>query len=56
MSLLFYFAFRDENRTNSIIDKNEFSTIAKVYEIKSGRSFNYARYYYFFKNEKYFSG
>lgn len=56
MCLLFYFGNNSQKKENTIIDKNKFSTIAKVYEIKSKRSFTYARYYFFFSGEKYFSG
>ena len=56
ISLLVYFAFNSQKNKNKIIDKNRFSTVAKIYEIKSKRSFIYARYYFYFNNEKHFSG
>lgn len=56
MGLLVYFANSSQKKENAIIDKNKFLTIAKVYEIRSKRSFTYARYYYLFNGQKYFSG
>lgn len=56
MSFLCYFAYWSTKNKDQTIHTNKINTITKVYEIKSKRSFTYARYYYYFNGKKYFSG
>ena len=55
MGYFIYLSNSDENRKNGAISKNKFTTIAKVYEIESGRNYNYAHFYFFFNEKKYYS-
>ncbi|MCV9932945.1 hypothetical protein OIU80_11700 [Flavobacterium sp. LS1R47] len=56
MVFFIYLSNRDESKNNEMINKSKFTTIAKVYEIKSGKTYTYARFYFFFNQEKYYSG
>lgn len=55
MGYFIYLSNRDENKSNEIINKNKFSTIARVYKIESGKTYTYAHFYFFFNKEKYSS-
>lgn len=55
LGLLFYLSYSSQKDKNNLIDKNKTLTIAKIYEIKSGRTFTSAEYYFYYKNKKYFS-
>ncbi|MFH6996047.1 hypothetical protein [Flavobacterium sp. FlaQc-48] len=50
-----YLSNRNESKNNEIINKNKFTTIAKVYDIKLGKSFTKASYHFFLNDVQYSS-
>ncbi len=48
LTLVFFIFFsnRDESEKSEIINKNKFSTIAKVYKIESGKNYTYAHFFF----------
>lgn len=56
MGLLFYFGNKYQDQKKSIIDKNKFTTVAKVFDISHRRSFTDARFYFYYNGIKHESG
>lgn len=56
MGLLIFFGQKYQDQKKSLIDKNKFTTVAKVFYISDRRSFTDARFYFYFNGVKYESG
>lgn len=54
--LLYFFGNKYQEEKKDIIDENKLTTVAKVFNIDSRRSFTSAKFYFYFNGIRYESG